>query len=247
MLERLADVAPREGRLQHRQARLGRAEAVGEWSVVETTEVFDLGDGLRRVLAPSRHRQHPRLDQEESNVGAQRRVREPPEPGKDRGVPAFVRVVDPDGGDQLGRLRERAGFERMVDRLVGRPVIAMPLVGPAVELRREARLAVLELDQQQLREEVMEAVPLAPVVERDEEEVAARERVEPFGSAPLLVHRVAQRTAQPIKDRSAEHQRLLRGIVRLEHLFHEEIDHRPARGAEAAHEGVLVVDSAERE
>ena len=209
--------------------------------------MFDLGDDLRRLLPPSRHRQHPRLDQEKSNVGAERRVREPPEPGKDRGVPAFVRVVDPDGGDQLGRLGERAGFERMVDRLVGRPVIAMPLVGPAVELRRTARLAVLELDLQQLREEVMEAVPLAPVVERDEEQVAARERVEPFGSAPLLVHRVAQRTAQPIKDRSAEHQRLLRRIVRLEHLLHEEIDHGPARGAEAAHEGVLVVDSAERE
>ena len=83
----------------------------------------------------------------------------------------------------------------MVDRLFDRSVLAVPQVGPAVELGRQARLAVLELDGEQLRKHVVEAVPLTPVVERDEEQVASRELSEPFGSTFLFVHRFAQRSA----------------------------------------------------
>jgi hypothetical protein len=47
-----------------------------------------------------------------------------------------------------------------------------------VEHRCQARLPALELDSKQLREEVVEAVPLSSIVERDEEEIRTRERGE---------------------------------------------------------------------
>ena len=103
--------------------------------------------------------------------------------------PAFTESR-PCGCDHLAGVRERAGLDRVMDRLVHRAVIAMPGKGPAVKRRREAGLAVLELDPQELGEEMVEAVPLAEIVERQEEQVRSRERGQPPVGAFLFDHRV---------------------------------------------------------
>src|SRR5262249_3950735 len=101
----------------------------------------------------------------------------------------------------------------------------------------------LELDAHELGKEVVEAVPLASVVEGHEEQVRARERVEEPARALLLEHRVAQWAGQPLEDRATKHERLRRGIVCFEHLVHEEIDHVTAAAAERAREGAPVLCS----
>ena len=60
---------------------------------------------------------------------------------------------------------------------------------------------MLELDAQELSEELMEAVPLAAVVERHHEEIRAGELVKPFRASFLLEHRVAEGAAHPSQDR----------------------------------------------
>src|SRR5262245_24629738 len=123
----------------------------------------------------------------------------------------------------------------------------MPPVGSEVEVRRETGLAMLQLHAQELSEEMVEPVPLAVVVERDEEEVRARELTEPRGAALLLEHRVAERAAQASEDRRANHEVLHVGIVRLEHLGDQEVHDVSARAAEGAHEPGAVADTAEGE
>jgi hypothetical protein len=49
---------------------------------------------------------------------------------------------------------------------------------------------MLELDPQELGEEMVEAVPLAEIVERQEEQVRSRERGQPPVGAFLFDHRV---------------------------------------------------------
>ena len=124
--------------------------------------------------------------------------------------------------DQLGGLGVRPGCYRVPDRLVGRPVITMPGVRAAVQRRGQPRLAPLELHPEQLGEQVVEAVPPALVVERDQEQVAPRQRVEHRGRALLLQHGIAQGAGQPLENRRAEHQRLHRRVMRLEYLRHQD-------------------------
>src|SRR6476620_9383063 len=122
----------------------------------------------------------------------------------------------------------------MLDRSVERAVVAVPGECPAVKRGGEAGLAVLELDAQQLREEMVEAVPLAAVVERHYEEVRARELVEERAGALLLEHGIAEATAHALEDRRAEHERLHRGVVCLQHVADEEIDPVTAPATESA-------------
>jgi len=82
--------------------------------------------------------------------------------------------VHPALGDEPRRLWERAGGDRVVDRLVRGAVLAVPLVRPAVQLRDELGVAALALHAQDLREQVVEAEPPAAIVEGEEEEVRPR-------------------------------------------------------------------------
>ena len=93
----------------------------------------------------------------------------------------------------------------------------------------------------------MEAIPLARVVERQEEQVRAGERVEQLRGAFLFEQRVAQRAAQAIEDRGTEHELLRRRIVCLEHLVDEEVDDVAVPAAESAHQRAPVVGRLQRE
>src|SRR6185312_9963846 len=103
-------------------------------------------------------------DELELRIVAQRRRREALDPGKQCRVPARIDVPEPGFGDQLTGLGMETPVERVFDRLFVGAVVAMPGKRPQVERGGQTRVAVLELDPQQLGEEMVEAVPLAPVV-----------------------------------------------------------------------------------
>ncbi len=160
VVERRAHVTPRKASPERRQARFDRAEAVGQRSGIEMPQLLDPRDGLRRVVAHRAERQHPGVNEEQPLVVAPELHREPLQPRENRRVPGHLCVLDPRGFDLLAGLGERPSLERMLDRFVDGAVIPVPYVCPAMERRGKPRLAMLELDAQQLREEMMEAVPL---------------------------------------------------------------------------------------
>ena len=78
---------------------------------------------------------------------------------------------------------------------------------PGVELRHHLRLPPQQLGVQQLTEQVVVAVPLAPAVERDHQQVAALQPIE-HAAGSLAAHgHVAERTGQPVEDRRAGQER----------------------------------------
>ena len=123
----------------------------------------------------------------------------------------------------------------------------MPGVRAAVQRRGQAGRAPLAFHPEQLGEEVVKAVPPALIVERDQEQVAARQRAEPRRRALLLHHGIAKGAGQPFENRRAEHQLLRRRVMRLEYLRHQEIHHVTVRAAKSAHESVPVSSVPQRE
>ena len=71
-------------------------------------------------------------------------------------------------GDQPADLGGVAGCAGVVDSVVRRSRMPVPGARPAVQDRSQLRLGRGQLVLQQLAEQVVVAVPLAPVVERDQ-------------------------------------------------------------------------------
>ena len=71
-------------------------------------------------------------------------------------------------------------------------------------VRHELRQLVGQARAQDVGEEVVIAVPAAPVVERDQEQVPPLQRVQHGLAIAALGHGVAQRAAQPVQDRGLQ-------------------------------------------
>ena len=108
-------------------------------------------------------------------------------------------------------------------------------------------MATLELGSEEIAEQVVVAVPLAAIVERDDERIRAREGLERIGRVVRAEHRVAQGWRHPVEDRRAEQERL--EIVRLapQHLFEEVVgDLRLSAGQTGSARGGIVAVSRTR-
>src|SRR5262245_2391979 len=151
--------------------------------------------------------------------------------------------MEPGGRDELAGIDECASLQCMLDRLVRRPVVPMPRRRATVKRGREPRLPILELDAEELREQMVKAVPRASIIEGPEKQIRMRERGQQLARAFLLEYGVAQRAAQPLENGAAKHERLRGGVVRFEDLGDEEVDHGAALGTERPHERPAVVDS----
>jgi hypothetical protein len=106
--------------------------------------------------------------------------------------------------DQVSGLPVVTRRGRVRDRLLRRAVLAVPGRGAAVQLGCEIWGRTHELVPQELREEMVVAVPLASRVERHEEQVGALDTLEQLGGVPIARHRLAQRRAEPLQDRGAQ-------------------------------------------
>src|SRR5918996_729180 len=97
--------------------------------------------------------------------------------------------------------------QRVADSVVDQTVLLTPAGGSAMQIRYLSRLGLLQLRAEEIGEEVMEAIPAALLVERDEEQVGALkafQRVLPIVAAG---DGVAQWTAEPFQDRGLEQER----------------------------------------
>ena len=101
------------------------------------------------------------------------------DPAGDRPLTAALEKLVPVGGDQLDRVAEVAGRDRVLDRLVDRVGLAIPSRRAAVKLDDEPRSRARQLMAQQLGEQMVVAVPLALGIEGNDERVLA---FEPFGA-----------------------------------------------------------------
>src|SRR5262249_47382278 len=122
-----------------------------------------------------------------------------------------------------------------------------PRAGAPVQCRCQPRLAMLQLDAQQLTENVVKAIPLAMVVQGHEEEIRPRELTQLLTTPGLFEHRVTQRRTQAIKDRAAKHEGLQRRVMPVEDFVDEKVDNRTVGAAEAIDERVPVVGTTKRQ
>jgi hypothetical protein len=163
--------------------------------------------------------------------------RDPPSPE------VRLRVV----ADQVGGLRELPRGGGVVDRRLHVTGVPVPCRRPAVERRDQLRLAAGQLQAQQLREQMVVAVPLAVVVERHQELVDALQLDQQLGRAGGLQYRVAEGTRQALEDRRANHEGLERLGLAGQYLTAEVVDDMAVASLQRGDEGVRVVSTPERQ
>ncbi len=107
---------------------------------------------------------------------------------------------------QTGGLVDVAGQHGVLERRLVVGTGSVPRRGAGVERLHPRLVSAAELGQEVLAQEVVISVPLLLGVERDQEEVRAREVVEALTGAIALHHIVAQRPAEPVEGGSVEHE-----------------------------------------
>ena len=103
--------------------------------------------------------------------------------------------------------------------------------------RRDARLVVPdELRPQEIHEERVIAIPLAVVVECDEEEVGALELLEQVCRVVPACDGISERRADGVEDRRIEEKAAPFRVERIEHDLGQVVDNVPIRAAESGDE-----------
>jgi hypothetical protein len=90
---------------------------------------------------------------------------------------------------------------RVIDRRLGHAICLVPPRGAQVQLGNHFRFSPSEFGVQGLPKQIVIAIPLAPSVERHNQQVASLETIEDTGRAIASDDGVAQRTGEPIEDR----------------------------------------------
>ena len=162
-----------------------------------------LGGGLRRdldrpdppvdLVDPALVDGDPRSRQAESGILGDGLRRQRVEPVGDRPELAALKEAGPVEGDQVGGVLEVAGGGRVMDRLGDEAVVAEPAGGSSMEVLDRLDPAELQLESEQVREQLVIAIPPALLVQRDEEELRTLDALEHSRRAFGLGHGVAQR------------------------------------------------------
>jgi hypothetical protein len=131
-----------------------------------------LKEALDRVQAAEEQLPQP-LGQAQRWSGSHRLVRESRQPSLQQRALVAAEGLAQVLFDQSRRPRPVPRPQGMVDRLIDQPVLLAPFGGPPVQLRDPTGLGLLQPGTQQIGEQVMEAVPAALLVQRDQEQVGA--------------------------------------------------------------------------
>ena len=106
--------------------------------------------------------------------------------------------------DEVGGSLEVFAVQGVADRRRLVAVSGVPVARPPVQFVDLVALLVEQPGSQHVGEQMVVAVPKAPVVERDQEQVPALEGLEHGPTAVLARHRIAERAVQPAQDRRVE-------------------------------------------
>ena len=169
------------------------------------------------------------------------------DPATDRGVLPVPPQRRDGQFDQVGCPLDVPGRQRMADRRRRLPVLVVPVAGAAMQVSDLVGSLVEEVGPQHVREQVVVAVPVAAVVERDQEQVGAVQRLQGGLAAGPTGHGVAQRAAQPVQQAGAQQEGADLFGLPLQHLLDQVVDDVPVVAGEAGDEGADVLSSLHRE
>lgn len=120
--------------------------------------------------------------------------------------------------------------QRVLERRLRHPVGLVPRRRALVELRDLARVArACELVLQERGEEMVIPIPVADVVERDEEEVRRVELLQHRLAVASLQNRIAQGRTETREDRRREQELADVRPLAVEHLIREVVEHVATR------------------
>ena len=166
----------------------------------------------------------PRLHDAKPAIRGDRRRAERIEPAGERRHPApldFLQVVP---ADDVCREVAIAGLDRVADGSVRIARAVVPRGGPPVQDGQAAGLPPRELHLEEIREQRVVAVDLAPIVEGGDEHVRPFKRGQPLRRSGLFGQGVGKRPGDRVDDRRREHE--LEGL-RFEgrqHLLREVVE-----------------------
>ena len=169
-------------------------------------------------------------------AGGDLRLGERVQPAAHLGGPAVVQVAVPVPGDQRDRTGRVPRGQRVLDRLPGGAGHPVPGGRPFVQRGYELGLGRDQLGVQGLGEEMVVAVPLPHLIERDHENVLPLEQVDDLRGIIPPGHRVAQRGAEPVQDRGPGEELADPGGQLAEYLLGQEVGDEPVVPGEFAHE-----------
>ena len=102
--------------------------------------------------------------------------------------------------DQVRRSPEIKGCQRVADRIDRRAMLLVPRARAPMQRRYLIGLLRQQLCREHFGEEVMIAIPVARVIERNDKEVAALQGLQPRVAFLLASDGIAQRATQPVEN-----------------------------------------------
>ena len=125
---------------------------------------------------------------------------------------------------ELGGLVEVARGKCVRDGGRGLAVLGVPGAGPPVQRNRGIRIFFEETRAEYVGEEVVIPIPLAPIVERNDEQVLPIQCFECRLASGCPRHRVAQRSLEPVEDGRLQHEAPHGFGLAVQHLAREVVD-----------------------
>ena len=149
--------------------------------------------------------------------------------------------------DQVGGSLEVLAGHRVADRLGQIAVVLTPVACPPLQVSNVVSLLVQEACSQHVGKQVVIAVPVALIIERDQEQIPSLDRLKRGLAAVLAGDRIAQGAVQP-----AQNGRLQQEVPKvfgltLQDLFDEVVDDVPVIPGEPRDEAGDVVSALHRQ
>lgn len=149
--------------------------------------------------------------------------------------------------DEVGGSSGVAAADCVPDGVFQQVVVGIPTSGDAVQTRSPIGCLGSESGAQSVREQMVVAVPLPLVVERDEEHVVPVQLFEHLMPVRPSGERIAERTGEPVQDRGGEQE--LTHVLRqaAEHLLNQVVQDKPVASCEGLDESGCLVGAAHRQ
>ena len=149
--------------------------------------------------------------------------------------------------DELRSAGEVLGGQGMGDGLSSLAVALVPVARPPVQHGYDSRLLVENTDGEDVGEQVVVAVPLATVVERDDEQVRSLQRLEHRLARRLARDGIAERSRETTEDRRVQQETADLRRLAVEHLVGEVVDDEAIVACEVGDERGDVVTALQRQ
>src|SRR5918998_351009 len=126
------------------------------------------------------------------------------QPAKQRGLLSILTHCRPCPLDEVRRSLEILGGQRVADSIGRRTVLFVPLACAPMQGRYLIGPLLYQMRKEDFGEEVVVAIPVAPVIQRNDEEIAPLQGLQPSVAFFLASDGIAQRTTQPLENRGLE-------------------------------------------